>query len=723
MVEDKSRSQRCRFCNSSFSDDILSKIKSKKDDVYCENCGDLIQKVHTNYNFNPSEFLENEVKTNTKDIQIKLPQKEVKPNPNALHYPIGRVFYDNDFPLTFKSNFIIVFSRLICFHALHLERVGQIQLEESDVPENALNDLYMSTRHVQDMRIQPEFLNNLHEISKDEFEVYLKKFQAKIQSNRQYLEDFHVYTRWLIRTVYLLISDGFNKEDISKFERTIIKDLKKFELIAQYKLKLTENITLTQLNKPGDLVNHYFKEYGKCSFNRKLTKGRHNYSIKNKSTLYCPDCGKILENNEFSESLITMNNGALKKLEDSKRFGDITIYRAYFTRTIAKSKKDWLSFPGLGYEGQTIDKARERIYNGHIKNAFDVKNPHTYFENSIKKNFIVKKIAHKYVRYKILQIIRFQGDINMIWNLENPNLKKAKLEEAIKSTQKLADNAEKFWIGYYKTQFKEFGRNIDKGGKENRMVLINAVRLDESIRKNMQVRRNQGPFEKVRKDLNTTRAILINNLLYYYGDSLEGVKHKMLLTDTQKLFELGYIAKDIAIKLGLEGEIENSSKTISEWIRNEIYNVRFPEKPKYRRIRDKILSEIIEKKVKEGCTTLKSLLTALPGFEVPGETLRERSWELKRFVIDNLGGIKKLNKKYHDKPKKDYLSDALRIIKDYYKNKKRLSAVKLAFELGFCKDFGYTEESLRKNAASRYIPQHTGKTMKELIEIALTSRL
>ena len=195
----------------------------------------------------------------------------------------------------------------------------------------------------------------------------------------------------------------------------------------------------------------------------------------------------------------------------------------------------------------------------------------------------------------------------------------------------------------------------------------------------------------------------------------------MLLKDTQKLFELGYVAKNIAIKLRLEGKIENTSKTVSEWIRNEIYNERFPEKPNYRRIRDIILTEIIEQKVKDGCVTLKSLLIALPGFEVPGETYREKSWELKRFIVDNLGGINKLNKMYHNKPKKDYLPDAISIIKDYYKNKKRLSAVKLAFELGFCKDFGYTEESLRKNAASRYIPQHTGKTMKELIEISLTS--
>ena len=128
----------------------------------------------------------------------------------------------------------------------------------------------------------------------------------------------------------------------------------------------------------------------------------------------------------------------------SKSFGDIIIYRVYYARTLTNGEKEWLPFPGIGYGGQTIEKARERLYYGHIKNAFNVKKKHTYFENSIKKNLIVKEIARKYLKYKILQIVRFQGDINVIWSLENPNIKKEKLEQAINSTQKLADIAEKF---------------------------------------------------------------------------------------------------------------------------------------------------------------------------------------------------------------------------------------------------------------------------------------
>jgi hypothetical protein len=192
MIEDGPKSHQCRFCKSSFSGEILKKIEVNRDDVYCENCGDLIKRVQNKFDFNPTEIIENGSKIKTKDTPPK-PKNDLKSNPDALHYPIGRIFYDTDFPLIFKSNFIIVFSRITCSHALRLEREGQIEFGESEVPENGLNDLYMSIRHLQDKRINSEFLTNLHEISKEEFESNLKLLQAKIQSNHQYREDFIVY--------------------------------------------------------------------------------------------------------------------------------------------------------------------------------------------------------------------------------------------------------------------------------------------------------------------------------------------------------------------------------------------------------------------------------------------------------------------------------------------------------------------------------------------------
>jgi len=282
MVENGTKSDRCRFCNSSFSEDILNKITDNRDDVYCENCGDIIKQIQDKYNFNPAEITENESKADVSDSPGK-PQKELKPHPDVLNYPIGRVFYDTDFPLTFKSNLILVFSRLTCFHALYLEREGQIQLGESEIPENALNDLYMSTRHVQDMRIQPEFLNNLHDISKDEFERNLKQLQGKIQSNRHYLEDFHVYSRWLIREVYLLISDGLKKENLSKFDRIIRDDLISVDIITKEFLnrKERETETYSSLELINDLrqeIRQFSEELAQIFPNRLYTDTRNQFS-------------------------------------------------------------------------------------------------------------------------------------------------------------------------------------------------------------------------------------------------------------------------------------------------------------------------------------------------------------------------------------------------------------------------------------------------------------
>ena len=249
MVEDNPGFHQCRFCNSTFSDDILKKIEDEKDDVYCEICGDIIKRVQNKYSFNPPHIAENEPKMNIDNTHVT-PQKELKSNPDALNYPIGRVFYDTDFPLIFKSNFVIVFSRQVCFAAMRLEQEGEIDLGGSEIPENAMNDLYMSTRHIQDKRIKPKFLNNLREISKEEFEGNLKKLQTKIQSNRQYLEDFHVYTRWLIRKVYLILSKNWNNENLKKLDRVIRDDLKSMD-ITKFEFSKS-NINNDDLNKDDE---------------------------------------------------------------------------------------------------------------------------------------------------------------------------------------------------------------------------------------------------------------------------------------------------------------------------------------------------------------------------------------------------------------------------------------------------------------------------------------
>ena len=76
MVESGPKSDRCRFCNSSFSEDILNNIKNDRDDVYCENCGDTIKRIQDKYNFNSTEITENGPKTNIK-LLLKVSGKSV----------------------------------------------------------------------------------------------------------------------------------------------------------------------------------------------------------------------------------------------------------------------------------------------------------------------------------------------------------------------------------------------------------------------------------------------------------------------------------------------------------------------------------------------------------------------------------------------------------------------------------------------------------------------
>ena len=537
MSESKTKSDKCQFCNSKFSDEIIKKLKENKSDVYCENCGDLIQRVDYRSFHIPNQ--NKDILSNIPFTSNELPQ-EITVSTEVFRFPNGRIYYDRDFSQVFKRNFIVVFSRIIYFQILRLDKAGIINKEKLEINEDLINELHRRISPLHENRIKGDFMNNLHEITLDEFELNFKKLQGKFQSNREYREDFIVFSRWLINRVLTIIQKKTEQNKLTNFEKAILNELNKLKSTESYKQNFIENKQHTQLEKPRDLLLHYFKKYGRCCYNRKLTKPRHNYILQDKHTLVCPDCKKILKLANYTESIISMSNRDLKKLEKEKGFGDITIYKAYFTRTLARGKKEWLNFPGIGYVGQTIEIARDRTFFGHIKNAFNPKKKDTYFGNSIKKNFIIKQAAWKFIRVMILQIIRFQGDINAIRNIEKPLLKKKELEDAINSTQQIADNAEKFWIGYYKAQYKEFGRNIEEGGKENRMLLLNPVKLDEAIRKIMHVRRNKGPFEKVRKDLKTTRAILVNNLFYYYGKSLKDIKHDMLLKETKRLFELGF---------------------------------------------------------------------------------------------------------------------------------------------------------------------------------------
>jgi hypothetical protein len=84
MVENDINSIQCKFCTSSFSNDIIDKIKDDRDDVYCENCGDLIKKVQNRYEFPSSDITIDEPKIRANMTSGK-PYKDIKPHPDAFN--------------------------------------------------------------------------------------------------------------------------------------------------------------------------------------------------------------------------------------------------------------------------------------------------------------------------------------------------------------------------------------------------------------------------------------------------------------------------------------------------------------------------------------------------------------------------------------------------------------------------------------------------------------
>ena len=135
------------------------------------------------------------------------------------------------------------------------------------------------------------------------------------------------------------------------------------------------------------------------------------------------------------------------------------IYRIYWTRDIENNR---LNFPGLNYIGQTDRYPTDR-YNEHLNKAF--RNPSQELDKLIRQYASDIEEARKIFRFELLQIINFQGDYFEINGIIDSAERKGAMKKALIETQMLTDKAEEYWIGLYHTQYKEFGKNIQKGGK------------------------------------------------------------------------------------------------------------------------------------------------------------------------------------------------------------------------------------------------------------------
>ncbi|KKN48414.1 hypothetical protein LCGC14_0653110 [marine sediment metagenome] len=431
------------------------------------------------------------------------------------------------------------------------------------------------------------------------------------------------------------------------------------------------------IKKPWEVVSYYFEKIGFCKRSQGSSIIRHNYipvKLSSKSMkLICKHCGYELLNDDIS-GLSRARRAKLWQDDQTKAPGDITIYRI----SLKKDSHDkWIPFPGLFYPGLSTKSAEERTYGngGHFYKAFS--NPQTAMEYTIRKYGVNRERAEKIFKLEVIQIIKYQG--------------------SEKLTMELANKVETFWIGFFHSNFYEFGRNIEPGGSDvHESIIIPFDQLDTALFEASKlprvgdIRRESYVFKKL--DMKETQQrILDNSIEFWYGFTkdkfINAIKLKRLEI-IKDLFEKGFKAAYIS------KEINAERHDIVEWIEDEIYKDRNLD---YRRLRDQILTEKIIKYVAEGHITPGQILSVLPGFI--------NTQAVKHLVRKRLGGWNTLISDYA--PKENYWL----IIKNLFDQKERevelggaeYSAVELAQDLG--------SKATDRRAAVKYIRNRLNNDM------------
>ncbi len=257
MIEKKSQTSslnRCKFCGWKFPNDLLEKINENSDPLFCELCGAEIR-----YN-NEKNQEKDEIIENKNDNNLSGSTDKSKNSPWKRFYEtikkfiteteggefqetekqkesIASIFKDGDFSKIFKDNFIIVFSRITYFELKKQQCIANLKDNINKLKKAELKALTDHLKLITVKNIKPEFLENLHNISQNDFEEWLKKLQAKLKKNPKYYEEFIIYIQWLIETVVIIVSKLWDKSILPRFERIIRDDLKSYNFKSNSKIK------------------------------------------------------------------------------------------------------------------------------------------------------------------------------------------------------------------------------------------------------------------------------------------------------------------------------------------------------------------------------------------------------------------------------------------------------------------------------------------------------
>ena len=214
--------ENCDYCGTKFPAELLN-TTNISESIVCQNCGTEIKKERED----DTEIdikIDNNNQTNGffSSVYNRLRNRKS---------PIERVFKDSDFPVRFRDDFKIVVARLVFPHIRSLEYETTQIRRELELNQETINDLYEKISPIMDhqVRVKNKFLIHLYNMREKEFDKWLKLLQKKIKVNKRFCQDFVIYLRWLIREVFIIITELWDDPEPPRFEHVIRDDLKAFE--------------------------------------------------------------------------------------------------------------------------------------------------------------------------------------------------------------------------------------------------------------------------------------------------------------------------------------------------------------------------------------------------------------------------------------------------------------------------------------------------------------
>jgi len=389
---------------------------------------------------------------------------------------------------------------------------------------------------------------------------------------------------------------------------------------------------------------------------RKISFERHNYKPSAWGKLQCVDCGHKLElsQDDLETSAMSEKLSKLKLIEMDKNKkvrpkydSDYTIYKISLSKEvldllhsvisdalISKLEAMFSTVDELNYIGKTFKHAEKRFIRGHLDKAFSGGGS-SDFHDFIREYFPDRDLANELFSIEVLQVLDYE----------------LYLDQIIQA----ADNAERYWIGYFHSQFREYGFNTAPGGahfgESFSLPDIDFKTFDSLIRESVHISLSDGPLDWISERLpNGGSTRWIQEACYdIYGESYSDIRKEYIEDELLPLIKEGWRGHAITEMFGLktrndEGSIAPSGTyRVTQWCK-ELFDDDTMTISKARRL---FLPAIIKQLIRKGFLTYKDIADQLPG-------ATERTIE--KYCFDELGaGQKELKIKIYQRYKANNL--------------------------------------------------------------------